>query len=89
MKYYLPKNVVTIHVLGASCRLETCKTAETAVHSFIQSLLKEHKAEKPLHLHMDMRQDLEEREKALLCFYKRPNTDWACPFECTLHGKTF
>ncbi|KAK1172655.1 hypothetical protein AOXY_G5289 [Acipenser oxyrinchus oxyrinchus] len=53
---------------------------------FKRTLLSHHETGKPLNLRMDIRESLEDQERALMTFYKAPK--WACPLKCTLEGDT-
>ncbi|KAK1158972.1 hypothetical protein AOXY_G22816 [Acipenser oxyrinchus oxyrinchus] len=55
---------------------------------FKRALLSHHETGKPLNLRMDIRESLEDQERALMTFYKAPNIKWACPLKCTLEGDT-
>ncbi|XP_076829586.1 uncharacterized protein LOC143475590 isoform X1 [Brachyhypopomus gauderio] len=52
---------------------------------FKESLLGEHASGRPLKLKMDIRDTEEDRERALLSFYKEQR-EWACPLQCALDG---
>ncbi|RXN34359.1 G2 M phase-specific E3 ubiquitin- ligase-like protein [Labeo rohita] len=40
----------------------------------------------PLRFMMDLREDIEEQDREIISFYKRPNVNWAGPFSCILRG---
>ncbi|XP_057712511.1 uncharacterized protein LOC130929422 [Corythoichthys intestinalis] len=61
------------------------KDPSLAVQVFKEKLLQEHETGKPLKLRMDMRDSEEDRERALLAFYKQQQ-EWACPLQCILEG---
>ncbi|XP_074519367.1 uncharacterized protein LOC141785115 [Halichoeres trimaculatus] len=53
---------------------------------FKEEILNQHATAKPLSLVMDLRESAEERERAILSFYKMAHVDWASPLTCTLKG---
>ena len=57
-----------------------------AAKRFKEDIFKTHATGKPLSLTMDLGDSAEERERAILSFYKMANVDWACPLTCTLKG---
>lgn len=61
------------------------KEPAQAAEVFKENLLREHTTGKPLKLRMDVRDNEEDRERALLSFYKQQQ-EWACPLHCTLDG---
>nr|XP_029132010.1 G2/M phase-specific E3 ubiquitin-protein ligase-like isoform X3 [Labrus bergylta] len=61
------------------------KEPTLAAQVFKDNLLSEHATGKPLKLKMDVRESEEDRERALLSFYKQQQ-EWACPLHCTLDG---
>ncbi|XP_072563412.1 G2/M phase-specific E3 ubiquitin-protein ligase-like [Paramormyrops kingsleyae] len=63
------------------------KEPAQAAKVFIENLLSEHASGKPLQLRMDLWNFEEDRERALLSFYKQQQ-EWACPLHCTLDGDT-
>nr|XP_023670652.1 uncharacterized protein LOC111845454 isoform X2 [Paramormyrops kingsleyae] len=63
------------------------KEPAQAAKVFIENLLSEHASGKPLQLRMDLWDFEEDRERALLSFYKQQQ-EWACPLHCTLDGDT-
>ncbi|XP_039874612.1 uncharacterized protein LOC120725708 [Simochromis diagramma] len=56
-----------------------------AAKVFRENLLREHASGTPLQLRMDVRDSEEDRDRALLSFYKQQQ-EWACPLHCTLDG---
>ncbi|XP_067223162.1 uncharacterized protein [Chanodichthys erythropterus] len=60
--------------------------ATEASKKYRQNLFKTHESGKELSFQMDMRESPEDRERAILSFYKMANVEWACPLKCTLHG---
>ena len=62
---------------------------ESAANLYRNNLLREHETRKPLLIYMDLAESVVDREKTLLCFYKTPNREWACPLKCTLIGTYF
>ncbi|XP_051777788.1 oocyte zinc finger protein XlCOF6-like [Erpetoichthys calabaricus] len=58
---------------------------QQAAKDFKMALLKDNEHEKPLVLKIDTTVSEEDREKSLLCFYKRKQ-NWASPVTCTLEG---
>ncbi|XP_065805904.1 uncharacterized protein [Labrus bergylta] len=61
------------------------KEPTLAAQVFKDNLLSEHATGKPLKLKLDVREREEDRERALLSFYKQQQ-EWACPLHCTLDG---
>ncbi|XP_051989522.1 uncharacterized protein LOC127648798 isoform X2 [Xyrauchen texanus] len=57
-----------------------------ALKKYREIILRKHETGKELSLQMDMRESPEDRERAILTFYKTANVEWACPLKCTLHG---
>ncbi|XP_077953639.1 uncharacterized protein LOC120812556 [Gasterosteus aculeatus] len=57
-----------------------------AAKTFKENILSQHATGKSLYLAMDLRDSAEDRERALLSFYKMANVEWACPLTCTLKG---
>ncbi|XP_061910685.1 uncharacterized protein LOC133654383 [Entelurus aequoreus] len=53
---------------------------------FAQDLLHNNRLLKTLRLTMDIRQDKETQDQALVSFYKRDNIQWASPLQCKLQG---
>lgn len=61
------------------------KDPAQAAKVFRENLLREDASGTPLQLRMDVRDSEEDRDRALLSFYKQQQ-EWACPLHCTLHG---
>lgn len=61
--------------------------ASSAATLFRRVILREQKLEIPLRFKMDLHSDVEEREKAVIAFYKTQRTKWASPLHCVLEGK--
>ncbi len=61
--------------------------ATEASKKYRGNLLNTHERGKELLFQMDMRDSPEDRERAILTFYKMANVEWACPLKCTLHGR--
>lgn len=61
--------------------------ASSAATLFRRVILREQQLEIPLHFSMDLHSDVEEREKAVISFYKTQRTKWASPLHCVLGGK--
>ncbi|XP_034095626.1 uncharacterized protein LOC117561984 isoform X4 [Gymnodraco acuticeps] len=57
-----------------------------AAKMFKEDILSQHATGKSLCLTMDLGDSAEERERAVLTFYKKANVEWACPLTCTLKG---
>lgn len=55
---------------------------------FKEDILSQHATGKSLCLTMDLGDNAEERERAVLTFYKKANVEWACPLTCTLKGNS-
>ncbi|KAM8830232.1 uncharacterized protein ACB058_018585 isoform 1-T2 [Synchiropus picturatus] len=53
---------------------------------FTRDLLHKHENSKSLYLTVDIRQDKEEQDRALIAFYQRDNVQWASPLQCRLKG---
>lgn len=53
---------------------------------FSRDLLHRNKDSKSLFLSVDIRQDKEEQDRALVAFYKRDNIQWTSPLRCKLEG---
>ncbi|XP_049319012.1 uncharacterized protein LOC111188278 isoform X2 [Astyanax mexicanus] len=51
-----------------------------------ETVLDIHASEKPLHLHVDLRDSVSDQEMALIRFYKAGNIEWARPLQCRLEG---
>jgi len=58
-----------------------------AANVFKEDILSQHATGKPLYLTMDLGDSAEDRERAVLTFYKMANVEWACPLTFTLKGK--
>ncbi|MEQ2293323.1 hypothetical protein AMECASPLE_032153, partial [Ameca splendens] len=63
------------------------KDPAQAAKRFKQKMLSEHASGKSLELKMDVKDTEEDRERALLSFYKHEH-QWACPLLSTLEGGT-
>ena len=61
--------------------------ASSAATLFRRNLLREQELEKPIRFSMDIESDNEDREKAVLAFYKSKRTKWAAPLHCVLEGR--
>lgn len=61
--------------------------ASSTATLFRRVILREQKLEIPLRFKMDLHSDVEEREKAVIAFYKTQRTKWASPLHCVLEGK--
>lgn len=61
--------------------------ASSAATLFRRVILREQQLEIPLRFSMDLHSDVEEREKAVIAFYKTRTTKWASPLHCVLGGK--
>lgn len=61
--------------------------ASSAATLFRRVILREQQLEIPLRFKMDLHSDVEEREKAVIAFYKTQRTKWASPLHCVLEGK--
>nr|XP_055036497.1 G2/M phase-specific E3 ubiquitin-protein ligase-like [Misgurnus anguillicaudatus] len=57
-----------------------------AVKGFRYQILNEHATRKPLNLVMDLGDSSEDRERAIISFYKMAHVEWASPLTCTLKG---
>ncbi len=57
-----------------------------AMSLFRDSILSHHDIKNPLLLSMDIRKSPAEQDAALICFYKKPNVEWARPLTCRLEG---
>lgn len=57
-----------------------------AISQFRETQLSNHATQAPLNLHMDMRSTPEERDRALISFYKKTHVEWARPLNCRLEG---
>ncbi|XP_019746438.1 uncharacterized protein LOC109528382 isoform X6 [Hippocampus comes] len=53
---------------------------------FVQELLQNNKDSKTLCLTLDIRDDKESQDRALVSFYRRDYIQWASPLECKLQG---
>ncbi|XP_046901909.1 uncharacterized protein LOC124484836 [Hypomesus transpacificus] len=53
---------------------------------FKRSLLAKEVDSEPLKFSLDLRQSVEDRERAIICFYKANTTNWARPLRCWLEG---
>uniref|UniRef100_A0A9J7XWT8 HECT domain-containing protein n=1 Tax=Cyprinus carpio carpio TaxID=630221 RepID=A0A9J7XWT8_CYPCA len=60
--------------------------ASSAATLFRRVILREQQLEIPLRFSMDLHSDVEEREKAVIAFYKTQRTKWASPLHCVLEG---
>ena len=60
--------------------------ASSAATLFRRCLLREQGLEKPIRFSMDIESGVEDREKAVLAFYKIKRTKWAAPLHCVLEG---
>ena len=61
--------------------------ASSAATLFRRRLLREQELEKPICFSMDIESDVEDREKAVLAFYKSKRMKWAAPLHCVLEGR--
>ncbi|XP_076842990.1 uncharacterized protein LOC143487750 [Brachyhypopomus gauderio] len=57
-----------------------------AARRFKEDILNKHATGKPLSFSMDLRDSAEDRERAILSFYKMAHVEWASPLTCTLRG---
>lgn len=55
-----------------------------AADVFRKQLLRAEEQEQPLRFILDLREDVEEQDREIISFYKRPNVNWARPFSCIL-----
>ncbi|CAM4569623.1 unnamed protein product [Leuciscus chuanchicus] len=64
----------------------TVQDPTKAMSLFRDSILSHHERQNPLLLSMDIRKSPAEQDAALICFYKKPNVEWARPLNCRLEG---
>ncbi|XP_051999923.1 uncharacterized protein LOC127655902 isoform X2 [Xyrauchen texanus] len=64
----------------------TVQDPTKAMSLFRDSILSHHESKNPLFLSMDIRKSPAEQDAALICFYKKPNVEWARPLNCRLEG---
>ncbi|XDV35994.1 hypothetical protein PO909_005848 [Leuciscus waleckii] len=57
-----------------------------AADVYRKQLLSTEEQGQPLRFMLDLRDDLEEQDRDIISFYKRPNINWARPFSCILRG---
>ncbi|MEQ2234775.1 hypothetical protein ILYODFUR_034839, partial [Ilyodon furcidens] len=57
-----------------------------AAKRFKEGLLGQHETEKTLSIVLDLGDSAEERERAILSFYKMAHVNWASPLTSTLKG---
>uniref|UniRef100_A0AAV2JPI3 Uncharacterized protein n=1 Tax=Knipowitschia caucasica TaxID=637954 RepID=A0AAV2JPI3_KNICA len=57
-----------------------------AVKIFKQDILQKYSTGKPISLTIDLGDSAEDRERAILSFYKMAHVEWASPLICTLKG---
>lgn len=67
--------------------MEAAEHSRSAATLFRRVILREQQLEIPLRFSMDLHSDVEEREKAVIAFYKTQRTKWASPLHCVLEGK--
>ncbi|CAB1437079.1 unnamed protein product [Pleuronectes platessa] len=60
--------------------------AKEAARAYKEAILSQHASRKALSLIMDLGDSAEDRERAILSFYKMAHVEWACPLTCTLIG---
>lgn len=60
--------------------------AKKAARLFIRSLRKDYEQGEPLTLRLDLRESPQDRDRAILSFYKQPRVQWANPLQCRLDG---
>ncbi|RXN24152.1 G2 M phase-specific E3 ubiquitin- ligase-like protein [Labeo rohita] len=75
-------------VAGPSNRRDWKKISDPklAADLYKKNLLSAEMQGQPLRFMMDLREDIEEQDRAIISFYKRPDVNSAGPFSCILRG---
>lgn len=71
---------------GAILEWRTVSDPKQASWLYSQDLLHRNKDSKSLFLSVDIRQDREEQDRAIITFYGRDDVQWTAPLKCTLKG---
>ena len=61
--------------------------ASSAATLFRRRLLREQELETPIRFSIDIETDVQDREAAVIAFYKQKRTTWAAPLHCVLEGR--
>lgn len=71
---------------GAILEWRTVSDPKQASWLYSQDLLHRNKDSKSLFLSVDIREDKEEQDRAIITFYERDDVQWTSPLKCTLKG---
>ncbi|KAL1277175.1 hypothetical protein QQF64_023848 [Cirrhinus molitorella] len=80
----IPPVVINLDPFVENCDWKLEPGPKEAAKKFRDDILNKHATGKPLSLVMDLGDSAEDRERAILSFYKMACVDWASPLTCTL-----